>query len=171
LPASEPGKGHESPGGARLGSFRRVEAEQAGLDALGILIPPARRTFVILRPRALPWDLLLSRQEDLAFRDLAHDEASAAAQGLYRALRDWVAGGPGSIDVLAADNGFRLVARIGPFLLVACPRRPGQPYAALVCAESDARAAAERLGPILCPPADAEQEVYFNMRFFERPTD
>jgi hypothetical protein len=155
-----------------MGSFRRVEGEQAGPDALGILIPPARRTFVIVRPRGLPWDLLLTRgSDDLGFADLSHDEASAAAQGLYRALRDWAAGGAGTIDVLGGEDGCRLVVRVGPFGLVACPRRPGQPYAALVCAEADARAAAERLRAMLCPPGDALQELYFNTRFFERPAD
>jgi hypothetical protein len=152
-----------------MGSFRRVEGEQAGPDALGILIPPSRRTFVILRPRGLPWDLLLARGEDLKFRELSHDEASAAAQGLFRALRDWAGGGGGAIDVQAGPDGFLLVARIGPFLLLVCVRRPGQPYAALVCPEADARAAAERLAGVLCPPGQAEQEVYFNTRFFERP--
>jgi hypothetical protein len=155
-----------------MGSFRRVEAEQAGVDALGILIPPARRTFVILRPRALPWDLLLARgSDDLGFRDLSHDEASAAAQGLFRALREGTAGEAASIDVVGTGNGWRLVARVGPFVLVVCVRAPGQPYAALVCAEADARAAAERLQAVLRPGSDSEQEIYFNTRFFERPAD
>ena len=153
-----------------MGSFRRVEAEQAGPDALGILVPPARRTFVILRPRALPWDLLLSSGgPGPRFRDLSHDEASAAAQGLHRALREWAAGGPGSIDVLAAEDGCRLLVRIGAFALLVCPRRPGQPYVPLVCGDADARATLERLELVLCPPAASEQEVYFNTRFFERP--
>jgi hypothetical protein len=163
---------NESAEGRGVQSFRRVEGEQAGPDALGILVPPARRTFVILRPRGLPWDLLLARgSDDLGFRELAHDEASAAAQALYRALRDWAAGAQGSIDVLATADGCRLLARIGPFVLLACLRRPGQPYAALVCAEADARAAGERLRAVLCPPAGCEQELYFNTRFFERPVE
>jgi hypothetical protein len=151
-----------------MGSFRRVEGEQAGPDALGILVPPARRTFVILRPRALPWDLLLVRPEDWTFRDLSHDEASAAAQGIYRALRDWVAGGPGSVEMVVGQSNFQLRVRIGPFALLVCPRRPGQAYAPLACSEVDAHAAAAHLGTVLCPVGTAEQEVYFNTRFFER---
>src|ERR1700722_12064977 len=115
-----------------MGSFRRVEGEQAGSSALGILIPPSRRTFVILRPRSLPWDLLLCRgTDDLAFRDLAHDEASAAAQSLFRALREWAGGGQGAIEAVAGPDGagHRLRITIGPFVLVVCPRLPGQPYA------------------------------------------
>src|SRR5207248_1167371 len=113
----------------RMDSFRRVEAEQAGPAALGILIPPGRRTFVILRPRALPWDLLVCRGEgDPAFAQLAHDEASACAQGLYRALRDWSAGGPGAVEPVAGPEGFSLRVLVGPFALAVCPRRPGRPY-------------------------------------------
>src|SRR5262245_30294231 len=129
-----------------MGSFRRVEGEQAGPAALGILIPPSRRTFVILRPRGLPWDLLLCRDAETAdFRELAHDEASAAAQALFRALRAWAEGGPGAIEVLPGMDGCRLQVQIGPFALVACLRRPGLPYEPVVCPEDDAHTAAGRL--------------------------
>jgi hypothetical protein len=150
-----------------MGAFRRVEGEQAGPAALGILIPPSRRTFVILRPRALPWDLLLLRGADgSAFRELAHDEASAAAQALYRALRE-----SGEAEVVVerlAGAGCRVRARVGPFPFLACTRVPGQPYQPLVCPEDDARAAADALGATLAPPDGVEQEVYFNTRFFDR---
>jgi hypothetical protein len=155
-----------------MGSFRRVEGEQAGSFALGILIPPSRRTFVILRPRSLPWDLLLCRGvDDLAFRDLAHDEASAAAQSLFRALREWAAGGHGAIEAVAGPDGagHRLRITIGSFVLVVCPRVPGQPYASAICTEDEARHARHALIGLLCPPEGVEQEVYFNTRFFERP--
>jgi hypothetical protein len=140
-----------------MAAFRRVEAERAGPDALGILVPPARRTFIILRPRALPWDLLLCRgADDLTFRDLAHDEASAAAQGLFRALRE----APARVEVVA--DAVRVLA--GAFALVACPRQPGRPYAPLAGASAEAVA---RLLAALCPPPGEEREVYFNMRHFE----
>jgi hypothetical protein len=149
-----------------MGSFRRVEGEQAGAGALGILVPPARRTFVILRPRALPWDLLLCRSPaELSFRELSHDEASAAAQGLYRALRDGLV----AIDPLPGAEGCRLRVQVGPFALVACPRQPGRPYAPLACPEADIAAAVGRLLGVLSPAGPEEQELYFNMRFFERP--
>jgi hypothetical protein len=143
--------------------LRRVEAEQAGPGALGILVPPAKRTFVILRPRALPWDLLLCRgPADLAFRDLAHDEATAAAQALFRALRE----GPARAEAVAGEGGaFHLLLRAGSFALVACPRCPGQPYAPLACGEAQAAAAAARLGEAA---GAADGEVYFNTRHFER---
>jgi hypothetical protein len=141
-----------------MGWSRRVEAEQAGPEALGILVPPARRTFVILRPRALPWDLLLCRAPgDLAFLDLAHDEASAAAVALFRALREV----PPLVEAVSVDGAERLRVRIGTFVFVACPRRPGQPYAPL----TGEAAAIDRLREALSP---AEGEVYFNTRHFER---
>ncbi len=155
-----------------MGSFRRVEGEQAGSSALGILIPPSRRTFVILRPRSLPWDLLLCRgPDDLVFRDLVHDEASAAALSLFRALREWTTGGPGAVEAVAGADGagHRLRITIGPFVLLACLRVPGQPYAAAICTEDEARAARHALISLLCPAEGVEQEVYFNTRFFERP--
>jgi hypothetical protein len=155
-----------------MGSFRRVEGDQAGPTALGILIPPSRRTFVILRPRALPLDLLLCRgPDDLAFRELAHDEASAAAQGLYRALRDWAAGGPGAVEPVPSPDGEarRLRVRAGAFVLVACRRVPGQPYAELLCGPDEAARTSQELCRCLCPTPGVEQEVYFNTRFFERP--
>jgi hypothetical protein len=139
-----------------MGSFRRVEGEQAGPDALGILVPPARRTIVVLRPRALPWDAVLCRgPDDPAFADLSHGEASAAAQGLYRALREQ----PAAVELA----GGRLLVVVGEFALLVCPRLPGQAYAPLTGADDDAR---ERLAAVLCPAV--EQEVYFNTRFFER---
>ena len=49
--------------------FRRVDDDRAGPAAMGILVPPGRRTFLILRPRALAWDLiLLRRAEGSTFR-------------------------------------------------------------------------------------------------------
>jgi hypothetical protein len=148
-----------------MGSFRRIEADAAGPTALGILIPPSRRTFVILRPRGLSWDLLLSRGgDDPTFRDLAHDEASAVAQSLFGGLRRGA-----TVEAVPHGGGFLVRSVIGPFVLIACSRRPGQPYAPLICGGEEARAATERLTSILCPPDGVEQELYFNVRFFERP--
>lgn len=133
-----------------MGTFRRVEAEAAGPDAVGILIPPAKRTFVILRPRALPWDLLVCRSpEDLSFADLAHDEASACAQGLYRALRSE------AVVIEPVATGVRVC--VGEFALVVCGRVPGKAYQPVAAVD-------ERLRAVLCPVG--EQEVYFNTRFF-----
>lgn len=144
-----------------MAPLRRVEAARAGPSALGILVPPAKRTFVILRPRALPWDLLLCRgRADLAFRDLTHDEAAAAAQALYRALRE----APPRAEAVAGTSAYHLRVCVAELPFVACPRRPGQPYAPLACGEAEALAAAALLGEALSAPG----EVYFNTRHFER---
>jgi hypothetical protein len=150
-----------------MGAFRRVEDSQAGPTALGILIPPSRRTFLILRPRSLPFDLLfLQRPDDTAFRELAHDEAAAAAHNLFRALREWAEGGQGGIDFIAHDEaeGSYLRVQIGPFYLIACERMAGKPYRPLLFA--DAPSVVPELTAILCPRAGVEQELYFNTRHF-----
>jgi hypothetical protein len=151
--------------GASMGTFRRVEGEQAGPRALGILVPPGRRTFVILRPRALSCDLVLLREAaGTAFCDLTHDEASAAAQALWRALRD----GAVTVEIRPDAAGCSVVASIGTFALLACPREPGQPYRPLAAAEPEARRLGDALTAVLVPPEEGEQELYFNVRFFER---
>lgn len=154
-----------------MGVFRRVEGERAGPTALGILIPPARRTFVILRPRALAWDLLLCRfLDDPTALQLTHDEATAVAQTLFRALRDWSAGGEGSLDTVfrqPPDSGCWLRLSLAGFTFVVCPRRPGQAYTPLICQENPL-ALLDQLREVFCPAEGAEQEIYFNTRFFDR---
>jgi len=147
-----------------------VEDEQAGPSAVGLLVPPSRRTFVILRPRALEWDLLPVRGPDSeAFLEMSLDEAHAAAQMLFRALREWGSGGAGRIDVV--EPCWLLRATVGSFSLLACRREPGQPYRAQAFGDAAAaQAAAAVLTRILCPPAEVEQEVYFNTRHFTRDT-
>jgi hypothetical protein len=149
--------------------LRRVRDDQAGPAALGILVPPGRQTFLILRPRSLPWDLLLVRSAEApAFRDLPHAEADRLAGELARALDDWPRA-PGRVEAVADPGGAgaRLLARVGPFALLACPRLPGQPYRPHVFADTaEAREAAARLAAVLCPPPGVEQELYFNTRHF-----
>ena len=142
-----------------MGAFLRVEAEEAGPAALGILIPPARRTFLILRPRAMAVDLLLCRgADDLTFQVLGHAEASAAAHALFRGLRE---------GACRVEGGGHLLAHVGSLSLVACPRVEGRPYAPLALDPAGAEGFIAELRAYLCPPGD--QEVYFNTRFFERP--
>ncbi|MBY0230292.1 MAG: hypothetical protein K2W96_13495 [Gemmataceae bacterium] len=138
-----------------MGTFVRVEAEAAGDDALGILVPPGKRTFVILRPRLLGIDLVLC--DGGRFRDLAHDEASAAAQALFRALRE------GSATVEVRDG--TLAAECCGFVFKACARLAGQPYTM----KTDAtEALAARVRGFLRPAEGVEQPVYFNVRHFGR---
>jgi hypothetical protein len=156
--------------------LRRVEDNRAGSAALGILVPPGRRTFLILRPRSLSWDLLLLRTTwevgtgivRPAFREMSRNEATAVAQDLFRALEEWSAGGSGRIDTVRTPDGAGswLRACLGAFSLLACPRCPGQPYQPLVLKDADAQAAKEEIAKVLCPPPGVEQEVYCNTRNF-----
>jgi hypothetical protein len=149
--------------------LRRVEGRQAGPTALGILAPPGRRTFLILRPRSLSWDLLLSHREpDGTFRDLRPEEAARLSGELFDALSSWSAGASGHIEEIARpDGGFWLRVCVGPFSLLLCEREPGQPYRPLTFPDAEtALAVAGRLRPILCPSGSVEQEVYLNTRYF-----
>ena len=158
-----------------MAAFRRVEATQAGRTALGILIPPSRRTFLILRPRSLSFDLLcLQRPDATRFRELAHDEATAAAHQLYAGLREWAAGGAGSIEVVASptESGLWLRVQVGPLYLIACERQPGKPYQPLIFADAaDAENAETQVAALLCPRGGTEQELYFNTRHFSAVND
>ncbi len=155
-----------------MSAFRRVEGREAGPAALGVLAPPGRRTFLILRPRALPWDLvLLQPAHGSVFHEMDRDEATEAAGELVCALEAWAAGGPGRVETAAAPQGPGLWLRVhaGPFSLLLCPRAPGRPYEAQRFADNDAaRAAAADLAPVLHPPPGGQQELYFNTRHFSR---
>jgi hypothetical protein len=155
-----------------MSAFRRVEGKEAGPAALGVLAPPGRRTHLILRPRALLWDLVLLRPADASvFREMDRDEAVATAEELVRALEAWAAGAPGRVETASAPQGVGvwLYVHAGLFSLLLCPRTPGRPYEAERFADGDAaRAAANDLAPILRPPPGAQQELYFNTRHFGR---
>jgi hypothetical protein len=153
-----------------MSAFRCVEGRDAGPAALGVLAPPGRRTFLILRPRALPWDLVLLQPAHASvFREMDRDEATAAARDLVHALEAWAVGGPGRVEAADAPQGPGVWLRVhaGPFSLLLCPRAPGQPYAAQRFADADAASvAAANLTSVLHPPPDAEQQLYFNTRHF-----
>ena len=152
-----------------MGVLRRVTDRRAGPAALGILVPPGPRTVLVLRPRSLAFDLLLVGP-DGAFREMPHPEADAAAGELGRALDELAACGPGATEAVPAPGGgWWLRLRVGAFALLACPREPGRPYRAAVFADPDAAgAAAGQLAAVLCPPAGAAGELYFNTRHFGR---
>jgi hypothetical protein len=143
--------------------LRRVEADAAGPNALGVLVPPGRRTFLILRPRALAWDLVLLSPGEPAFLDLSPDEARPLVGRLVQALLEWNAGGQGAVET----PGRRVQACVGPFRLLACPRRPGEPYRPLTLPDAAAaEAAARAVAAVLRPPPGVEQEYYLNTRHF-----
>jgi hypothetical protein len=152
--------------------LRRVEDHRAGPTALGILVPPGRRTVLIVRPRSLAWDLLLVRPGSVsAFHELPNEEAGRLTHELYQALRQWSGSASGHIEEVACpeEHGFWVRIRVGPFALLLCGRRPGQPYEPLVFADAEsALAAASKLRRVLHPPANVDQEVYLNTLHFQR---
>src|SRR5262249_27756863 len=121
-----------------MAALRRVFGDKAGPEALGILVPPGPRTVVVIRPRALPWDLLLIERstDEVRFRAFAREEAEAAAEAFARALDDWSADRPGSVEAIPAPGcpGRCVRAEVGTFCLIACPRLSGQAYRPMVWA-------------------------------------
>jgi hypothetical protein len=152
--------------------LRRVEDHRAGPSALGILVPPGRRTFLIVRPRSLSWDLVLLHPDSpTAFRELYPEQAGRIAEALFAELDDWSNGSDGSLAEVACPDGqgFWLHVRVGPFVLALCGRSPGQAYQPLIFPDVEAaRTAALQLRPVLCPPVSIDQEVYLNSRHFSR---
>jgi hypothetical protein len=158
-----------------MAALRRVFGNQAGPEAIGILVPPGARTVVLVRPRALPWDLLPIDARDcvavIRFREFAREEAEAAAEALGRALEEWASGANGRVEIAPAPGapGHCVRVLVGRYCLLVCPRRPGQAYRPMVWAtESDAKQAVDSLRAALCPPPGAEREIYFNSRHFTR---
>jgi hypothetical protein len=152
-----------------MAPLRRVAAQDAGPNAVGILAPPGRRTVVILRPRALPWDLLLAQSPEesgvsLVFREVGHLEAPGLTQNLYRTLEKATA----TVDIAAFQSGgFCVLLLAGPFRLILCPREPGVAYRPAVFAtEHDAHLASEQLAAAFRPAPGAPLEFYFNTRQF-----
>jgi hypothetical protein len=155
-----------------MAGLRRVFGNQAGPTAIGILVPPGTRTAVVVRPRSLPWDLLLVEAEEavIRFREFGRDEAEAVAEAIAQALDDW-SDSDGRVESTPAPGSPGHCVRIamGPYRLVACPRLPGQTYRPMVWATAkQAMEAADALRQALCPPAGARQEIYFNSRYFSR---
>jgi hypothetical protein len=148
--------------------FRRVGGEQAGPAALGILVPPSRRTVLIVRPRTLAWDLVLS-QPGGGFREMNREEGEHVAHQLAAALE--AAAGAAVEPVYSLDaGGSWLRVRIGHYALTVCARVPGQPYKPHLFADPQAvRLAVEALSALLRPPPGVEQELYLNTHHFTRP--
>lgn len=158
-----------------MAAFRRVEDSRAGPTALGILVPPGSRTLVILRPRALAWDLLALRADctppQSPFQEFDRDEAARVARRLQHALEIAVAAEANPLESVAhiEEEGFQVWLRGGEFAWVACERRPGQPYQPALFRDHDAvREALRRLAECLFPRRDADQEYYFNTQNFTR---
>jgi hypothetical protein len=150
-------------------ALRRVTDDRAGPGALGILVPPGQRTVVVLRPRALPWDMLLvGKQSRIAIQQLERDEAAVSARKVLHALEEWSQGGTGRVVLLSLpENGTLVRIDVSDFGLIACSRSPGQAYRpAIFASREEAAAAAGSIVAVLCPDSGADQEYYFNTQNF-----
>jgi len=159
-----------------MSRFRQVNPSQAGPAALGILLPPGRKTLVLLRPRSLDWDLVPLHPDETEasqspFWEVERDEGTRLAADLHSALEEWAQGGLGRVEPMPAPGGkgYQVRVGVGRFVLVACDRIPGAPYKPAVFASvSQALAAAERVVAVLCPRAEVRQEMYINTENFHK---
>jgi hypothetical protein len=159
-----------------MSSFRRVDASVAGSSALGILVPPGRRTLVILRPRGLEWDLLPARwngepSSPPAFCTFDREEAALVARQAYQSLESAARIGGGALETFGdrAGSELQLWARIGDLVWIVCRRRAGQSYQpAIFTSSAEAERSALLIEPYLRPPAGEAREVYFNTQQFSR---
>jgi len=153
-----------------MAAFQRIDQRQACATALGILVPPGQRTTVIVRPRALSWDLLPVQIRDgvrSAFCQFSRDEAAGVARRLHRDLASDHAEDPLVILSNSARDGFHVAVRASGFYWLACARAPGQSYQPIsFSTETDAELAAQQLAEFVCPKSDANQQVYFNTQHF-----
>jgi hypothetical protein len=150
-------------------AFVERKAAEAGPRALGILVPPGKRTLVILRPRVLEWDLVLERPA-AALQPGLWELHPLEAKPLVGTLRALLANAkPAIIELVRAAAGSDVQVRIllGEFRLVVCERVAGQPYRpSRFKSETEASSVAAMMRDILSPGADANQELYCNTRHF-----
>jgi hypothetical protein len=162
-----------------MSGFRRVNPSQAGPAALGVLLPPGRRTLVLLRPRSVDWDLVPLRPDETEspqtpFWEVDRDEGARLASELHRGLEEWAQGGLGRVEPMPAPGGkgYQVRVGVGRFVLIACDRVPGVPYRpALFTTVSKALAAAEQIAAVLCPCAGVNQEIYINTDQYTKSTE
>jgi hypothetical protein len=150
-------------------AFVEREAADAGPRALGILVPPGKRTLVILRPRALNWDLVLERPPAAAQPGL-WELHPLEAKPLVVSLRALLANGmPANTELVRAKAESEIQVRVllGELRMMVCDRAAGQSYRpSRFPGESEASSVAAMIRAILSPGVDANQELYCNTRHF-----
>jgi hypothetical protein len=151
--------------------FTRIEPQHAGPTALGILVPQGAKTLVIVRPRALPWDLLPARwtgdsSQAPTFCVFTRDEAASVGRRLVKALEAATDNPVESFgDAQRQTCGIWL--RTDEFVWIVCRRAQGEAYQPMTFrSPEEAATEAEKLAVYLWPAADATQEYYFNTQSF-----
>ncbi len=153
----------------------RIDPKRAGPTAFGVLIPHGAKTLVILRPRALEWDLLPARWDDQRehapeFCAFARDEAAGVARKLVAALEAAVADGVCPVQTFGDPVGRQLQVwlRAAELVWIVCQRTPGQAYQPMIFHTlEEATSAGEKIAAIVWPNEDAKQEYYVNTQNLE----
>lgn len=154
--------------------FTRVEPRHAGPSALGILVPPGTKTLVVVRPRALTWDLLPARWDGDSghppqFCLFTRDEAASVARRLVKALEAALEQGANPVQTFGHAQGacLQVWLRTDECVWIACRRAPGLAYQPILFAsEEEATREAEKLARFVWPTGDVKQEYYFNTQNF-----
>jgi hypothetical protein len=152
--------------------LRRVEARVANAAAVGILVPPGPRTFVVVRPRGMLWDLLPVRWTGDAgapptFASFDRDEAASVARRLAKSLEERDLNGQCPLETLGHEPSFQVWLRDRELNWLLCERIPGQPYRPLIFPTlSAAQGAAGVLMPFVHPGPQRVQDYYFNTQNF-----
>jgi hypothetical protein len=150
--------------------FTRVDPQHAGPSALGILVPQGMKTLVIVRPRALEWDLLPARWDGDSnhppeFCLFTRDDAAGVARRLVKSLEAAVEHAANPLESFGDAQGdhLQIWLRAEEFVWIVCRRAPGQAYQPMIFAtKKEAALAAGKLGAFLWPAANLKQEYYFN---------
>jgi hypothetical protein len=121
-----------------------------------------------LRPRSLPWDLVLLRDDGVTFYEMSRPEAQATAHCVYAALEDGAETGRDPFEAAHLTGGGCWVrVAVRNYRFVVCGRAPGKPYQPVVFTSADdTEAAAVALQAVLFPGDDMVQDVYFNEHHF-----
>jgi hypothetical protein len=154
--------------------FTRVDPRHAGPSALGILVPQGMKTLVIVRPRALEWDLVPARWDGDSshapkFCLFTRDEAANAARRIIKSLEAAVEQGVNPLESFGDAQGERwqIWLRTQEFVWIVCKRAHGRAYQPMIFASQEEMThAAETLAAIIWPAADVKQEYYFNTQKF-----
>src|ERR1019366_7529657 len=154
--------------------FSRIDLKHAGPNALGILVPQGAKTLVIVRPRALSWDLLPARWDGVSdhtpqFCVFTRDEAASVARRLVQTLEAAVEKGINPLESFGDIQGkcLQIWLRTEELVWIVCQRAQGQAYRPMIFASAEeASQEADRIAAFVWPLVVTKQEYYFNTQNF-----
>ena len=152
--------------------FQRVDLKHANATALGILVPQGAKTLVIVRPRALTFDMLPARWDGERghapqFCAFTRDEAAQVARRLIAALE---AANANPVQTFGDGDCFQVWLRTAEHVWIVCRRAPREAYQPILFAtHAEAVCEAEKLSAYVWPAADASQQYYVNTQRLSEP--